>query len=425
MAQAQFDQMAQALAQLQAQVQNQNQEIANQNAVIANLQAAAAAAPAAPAPAAAAGPRFRLNFATYSAEGPNAESDYEAFEQNVRVVARAQQYPYPDVCNAIIAQMRGRAAHMVRDLVGHFDDFADLDAFLDRLRQIFISPAFMEKARSAFYLRMQQKNESIISYHGTMRSLFEKAFHEDERHPEVLRRQFIAGLLNVKIMEELHLNAGNMDYRELLAEAMRLEGSYEILRMNQQRRQQGGQLTAQQNLMMLQHPGTVPATGGTPMELGNINKSPSTAGPRPRGDQRGRPPGFSGGRGRGNGHGNGSVPPRPFGSQPPAGPTGPRPSSQPAPTRPQPSTSAGPFGKVDLSTLSSTQCLSCYGYGHWSYECPSKKKREERQARGTPRFQRGGRGYPFRGQGPQRGRGFGPRPQVHNVEDGASSDSKN
>jgi len=50
--------------------------------------------------------------------------------------------------------MRGRAAHMVRDLVGHFDDLVDLNAFLDRLQQIFIRPAFMEKARSAFYLRM-------------------------------------------------------------------------------------------------------------------------------------------------------------------------------------------------------------------------------------------------------------------------------
>jgi len=79
-------------------------------------------------------------------------------------------------------------------------------------------------------------------------------------------------------MEELHLNADNLDYRELLAEAMRLEGSYEILRMNQLWRQHGGQLSAQQNLMMLQHPGSVPAAGGTtPMKLGNINPSPNTS----------------------------------------------------------------------------------------------------------------------------------------------------
>jgi len=63
---------------------------------------------------------------------------------------------------------------MVRDLIGHFDDLVDLNAFLYRLQQIFIIPAFMEEASSAFYLRMQQKNKSIISYHGTMRSLFKE-----------------------------------------------------------------------------------------------------------------------------------------------------------------------------------------------------------------------------------------------------------
>jgi hypothetical protein len=79
---------------------------------------------------------------------------------------------------------------------------------------------------------------------------------------------------------------------------------------------------------------------------------------------------------------------------------------------------------VDLSTLHPSQCLSCYGHGHWSYECPSKKKQEERQNRASQRYPSRGRGYPARGQ-PQRGRGFGTRPQLHNVEDGASSDSKN
>ena len=96
--QVQLPQAFQDLIQnLQAQVQQLQQQVA-----------AGAAAPIGPAPAPA--PRFRLNFATYNGEGPTAESDYDAFEQNVRVVSNAQGYPFPGVCDAIIAQLRGRAA---------------------------------------------------------------------------------------------------------------------------------------------------------------------------------------------------------------------------------------------------------------------------------------------------------------------------
>lgn len=433
MAQQQMDQMAQALQNLQVQIQNQNAQIQNQNALIANVQAAAAvAAPADGAAAHGAGPRFRLNFATYTGEGPNAESDYEAFEQNIRVVARAQNYQFPDVAHAVLAQVRGRAAHMVRDLVDHVDDFADMDAFLDRLRHIFISPAFMEKARSAFYLRLQQKNESIISYHGTMRSLFERAFPADERHDEVLRRQFVAGLSNAEIMKELHLNGQDMDYAELLQESMRLEGSYEILRMNQLRRQHGGQLSAQQHLMMFQHPtGSGAAAGAVPMELGNINRSPAPSGQqRHRGDFRGRLSGFGSSRGRGGrtGNGNGPHPSRNTGTNLSGGRSGPfRPPNQGFQPRPAPSVHPSQQARSDTSTLHPNQCLACQGYGHWSYECSSKKKTDERQARQNrstqPTLGRS-RGYPNRGQ-PQRGRSFVARPQLHNVEDGASSDTKN
>jgi hypothetical protein len=230
-------------------------------------------------------------------------------------------------------------------------------------------------------------------------------------------------------MEELHLNAADMDYRELLAEAMRLEGSYEILRMNQVRRQQGGQLTAHQNLMMLQHPTGAPASGGaTPMEIGNVNRSQTNTTQRPKGDQRGRPSGpvssrpYRGGRpGQGQTAQRGTTPHQ-YGGRPEP----PRSQNYSNPPR-QPSTSTaqqGSHGRVDPATLHPSQCLSCYGHGHWSYECPSKKKQEDRQNRFGQRSTGRGRGTSVRGQA-QRGRGFGARSQVHNIEDGATSDTKN
>ena len=102
-------------------------------------------------PAGAAQPiRFRLQYDTYAYEGTDPQADFDNFEQNVRVVTAAMQYPFPAVCNAIIGQMRGTAAQMVRDLAGNYDQYHDLNEFLERLRQIFISPAYREKARAAF-----------------------------------------------------------------------------------------------------------------------------------------------------------------------------------------------------------------------------------------------------------------------------------
>ncbi len=130
--------------------------------------------------------RFRLQYDTYSYEGTDSQSAFDNFEQNVRVVTAAMQYPFPAVCNAIIGQMRGTAAQMVSDLARNYGQYHDLDEFLDRLRQIFVSPAYREKVRAAFESRRQTKNDPFV----------EKSFPADERQVATLTRQFISGLRN-------------------------------------------------------------------------------------------------------------------------------------------------------------------------------------------------------------------------------------
>jgi hypothetical protein len=360
--QGQIDQLVQGLNALHAQVQN--------------IPAAAAAAPV----------RFRLHFDTYSFEEPDPQSAFDNFEQNVRVVTAAMGYPFPDVCNAVIGQLRGKAAQMVRDLVGNYNQFADLNAFLARLRQVFVSPAYQEKARAAFYLRLQQKGESIVAYHGIMRALWEKAFPADQRQEVTLIRQFIAGLISPKIMEQLHIRNFNTS-QEALNEAMRFEGTYEILAMNIRRRENRGQLEPNPHMFLDTHSsvkGTSASSAPEPMEVGNFNQ---------RGNSRGRGRGGNRGRGRGNQSNHNST-----GQQ-------------------------NHQKKKDVNEIGKDQCRKCLGFGHWAPDCPSKNQYKPNRGRGQFRGNSGKRGKP---QGYQQGYQQNyqqSKPAVHNIEEQADSDA--
>lgn len=402
---AQAQNVADQVNQLVLAMNQLNNQIAAQQQIIDNLQNAPAAAAAAPAP------RYRLNFATYSFEGNNPEADYDAFEQNVRVVAACQQYPFPGVCDAIIAQLRGRAAHMARDLVGRYDDFATVDEFLARLRSIFVSPAYMEKARAAFMVRLQDKNETIIAYHGIMRSLWEKAFVEDQRQEALLIRQFIAGLRNAEIMKELSLQ--NFDnYRDVLAEAMRLEGTFEILKMNIERREKQGQYTAQQAMMMMTPQSKSSTTEAVPMDVGAVNSNTNHSN-RGRGNGNHR-----GNRGRNRGRQRDSHQERGNYQRESSHTQGNRHNQQQRQER------------MDVNNLEKNQCAACLGMGHWARECATKMKQEQRDQRNYHQQEqrpyrqnqggfRGGRG----GRGGARGRGFQrANNTVQNIE-GTSSET--
>ena len=126
--------------------QEQQQRIAQ---LTQQMQALQLQVNAQPAPGAAV-VRWNLKFDTFSFEGPSPAQDYDRFEQNCRMVSRVMGYQVPDVCFAILGQLRGKAADMGRSLIGTEGDYHNIDAFFIRLRSLFVSPAYQEKARSAF-----------------------------------------------------------------------------------------------------------------------------------------------------------------------------------------------------------------------------------------------------------------------------------
>jgi hypothetical protein len=146
-------------------------------------------------------PKYNLKFDTFTFESADPQAEFDRFEQNVKMVATVMKYRAPEVCSAVLGQMRGKAADIARSLIGTEDEYRDLDEFMLCLRSLFVSPAYQEKARSAFLARIQKPRENIIAFHGVLKTLFEKAYQGEERNEITLIRQFVAGLRNSQINE--------------------------------------------------------------------------------------------------------------------------------------------------------------------------------------------------------------------------------
>ena len=371
-----------------------------------NLQNAAAAAAAAPAPGPAeapiqVGPRFRLNFSEYSGEGSNPEQDYESWEQQTRFVCGAQGYIFNEnLMRAILAQFKGRAALMIRSLGENIAALADLDVFLARIRQIFVSPAYQAKARSAFLRRTQQKKETLIAYHSTMRALWERAFPEAERQEAVLIRQFIAGLQNQKVMEQLHLNENIPNYQDLCDEAIQLEaleGTFEMVAINQERLAHGGEFTVQQQMLMLPSaPRGAAGTAGVPMERGNLSFRDNHQGcGRGRGQIRGQTRGQSTWRGQSQWRGHSQSRGQNMWRGQARVPGGNRPSShrggQGSNTQ---CYHPPPQERMDMNSTNTnpnnTGCFNCGGQGHWIRDCTRPRQHQQRDGNRGNNGHRGG-----------------------------------
>jgi hypothetical protein len=312
----------------QAIINQQNQALENMATRIETLAAGLAAG------GGGAG-RYNLKFDTFSFDGPDPQQEFDRFEQNVRMVSGVMRYQVPDVCSAIMGQLRGRAADIGRSLIGTEAEYPDLEAFLQRLRSLFVSPAYAEKARAAFLKRIQNTDESIIAYHGVLKTLWEKAYAGEERQEATLIRQFIAGVRSIRINERLHLDHP-ANYTAALDQALRLEGLYEVIALEAKRRESNGN-----GPHLTSRAGTQPAE---PMEVGNLGKPRRFPAPNRQGGFR---PEFN----------------RPNQS-------GQRPFSQPN-QKQWPAKQAPQLQRHNAKPpVSKEQCFKCHEKGHWQDKCP-------------------------------------------------------
>ena len=318
--------------------------------------------------------RWNLKFDTFSFEGPNPAQDYDRFEQNCRMVCQVMGYQVPEVCYAVLGQLRGKAADMGRSLIGTERDYADLNEFLGRLRSLFVSPAYREKARSAFLSRIQQPDESIIAFHGILRSLWEKAYTETERQEVHLIRQFVAGIQDIRVNERLHLSP-QADYNATLAEALRLEGTFEVINIEAKRRSLNGRM----NVLQSQAFPPVVQGGHEAMEIGNVSMHNRNT--RGRGNyqanQRGR--GYHNAysrnyyRGQYQNQARGRGYPR-YGSGNRGQSYGNAERKREEPPKNQSSES--------VSAIAKDECRRCHQKGHWAKNC-TKKPWELKNRRGN------------------------------------------
>jgi hypothetical protein len=93
-------------------------------------------------------------------------------------------------------------------------------------------------ACAEFISRIQGKEESVITYHGLMKVLSERAYQLDERREITLIRQFISGLSNSKIPEQMHLHHPDF-YQEAFDFALRLEGTYKVFVIENKSKNEG------------------------------------------------------------------------------------------------------------------------------------------------------------------------------------------
>jgi len=306
-------------------------------------------------------PKYNIKFDTFAFEGTDPQSEFDRFEQNIKMVSAVMKYRVPDVCSAILGQLRGRAADIGRSLIGTENTYADLNEFMMRLRSLFVSPAYQEKARAAFLTRIQKPRESIIAYHGILKVLWDKAYHADEKKEITLIRQFIAGVRSTQINERLHLDQPGT-YQDVLDRALQLEGTYEVISLEARRREQNGQGST------LTHSIPLGGRGADPMDVGTLGQ-----GKRPfRGNY--RKPTYNPQRGRFTSTRGTYYPGRP------------RNTNFQYPTRPNQSSRGGirrgfvnnhsptwRTTKPFVVTQSDT-CRACGEKGHWAKECPNRQQ---------------------------------------------------
>jgi hypothetical protein len=285
--------------------------------------------------------------------------------------------------------LRHRAADIGRALHGKEAEYATLDLFLDKLRQLFVSPAYREKARACFLSRKQGGDETIIVYHGVLNALYDAAYAPEDRQVAALVRQFTAGLRNPEIVKQLIL-AKPPTYQEALETALKWEGDLDVIALTLEWQKKGGQGVLTHAIAG--NPSTSRAESyGEPMEIGALRqgrgRGRTNRGRQTRSTGRMTPKMANRSRSLTRINKSTNVFAVQTAQQPPSHGNGPHKMNGGTPGR-QNTPGTGP-------------CYNCNRIGHWAKECPMPRRNTQRNYRGSNRSVRWAR-TPRRSQTPQR-----------------------
>ena len=106
----------------------------------------------------------------------------------------------------LLNSMRGHAVELTRPFAEGTEAFrnaADIDAYIEIFRKIFLPPEESELAESEFRSRKQGRREDISSYISAKIALWQCAFSEQDRSFKVLKRETINGIVNKKVKRDL------------------------------------------------------------------------------------------------------------------------------------------------------------------------------------------------------------------------------
>ena len=100
--------------------------------------------------------------------------------------------------------------------------------YVDAIKNLFSARADSEAAKSAFESRIQQNQESVQTYAAHKLAMFHVAYpdNNDEAH---LTREYIRGLTNPKVREEVVLHSHGRTYEEIVEKARDAEAGYAYL----------------------------------------------------------------------------------------------------------------------------------------------------------------------------------------------------
>jgi len=188
------------------------------------------------------GSTYKISFTNFRGDEKDRESEYVAFETRCKHIIHLNKIPFPDACGLVLAHCTGPASATVRRMSNPavYSNFRNLEEFFEALRKLFMTPAYVEKARTAFMSRKQHPDESIAVYHSKMRELFDRGFSGETVDERIMTRQFVLGLRHPQVCAKMaHKIHKFRDSTDAMQKAIDYEGSCEAIEHEFQQRKAG------------------------------------------------------------------------------------------------------------------------------------------------------------------------------------------